>query len=165
MSPLHIYLFGAPHVERDGQTIPIPRRKTLALLAYLAVTGHAQSREALATLFWPDYDQSSAFANLRRELSRLKDLFGEETVLAADRLQVGLDPGVEVRLDVSDFRALVNQTKTHAHPPEDACPECSGLLKEAVELYRGDFMVGFNLSDSPGFDDWRFFQGEEFALP
>ena len=30
-----------------------------------------------------------------------------------------------------------------------------------MEIYRGDFMVGFNLPDSPGFDEWRFFQGEE----
>jgi DNA-binding SARP family transcriptional activator/pimeloyl-ACP methyl ester carboxylesterase len=161
VSPLHIFLFGTPQIERDGQTISVPRRKTLALLAYLAVSGHMQSREALATLFWPDYDQSRAFANLRRELSRLKELFGEETVLAADRLQVRLDPGVEVRLDVSDFTSLVHRTKTHGHPPENVCVDCFRMLKEAVELYRGDFMAGFNLSDSPGFDDWRFFQGEE----
>ncbi len=35
------------------------------------------------------------------------------------------------------------------------------LLKEAVAFYRGDFMAGFSLRDSPGFDDWQFFQGEQ----
>ena len=160
MSPIHICLFGTPQIERDSQTILIPRRKTLALLAYLAVTGHVQSRETLATLFWPNYDQSSALANLRRALSRLKELFSEN-MLAVDRLQAGLDSRVEMSLDVAVFRALVKKTKKHEHTRENLCGECFNALKEAVEIYRGDFMVGFNLPDSPGFDEWRFFQGEE----
>ena len=159
MSSIHIRLFGAPQIEQEGQTTLIPRRKTLALLAYLAVTGHMQSREALATLFWPNHDQSSALANLRRELSRLKEL--NESMLVADRLQVSLDPRVEMDLDVAVFRTLVKKTKEHEHTRENLCAECFHALKEAVEIYRGDFMTGFNLSDSPGFDEWRFFQGEE----
>ena len=161
MSSLHIRLLGTPQIERNGQALPVPRRKVLALLAYLAVTGHPQTREALAALFWPDYDQSGAYANLRRELSRLKELFGEESVLTADRLQVSLDPGVELWLDGTAFRVLINQTRAHGHSRGNLCAECSNRLKEAVEMYRGDFMAGFNLPDSPGFEDWRFFQGEE----
>ena len=161
MPSLRIRLFGTPRMEREGQTIFIPRRKTLALLAYLAVTGRIQSRETLAALFWPDYNQSSAFANLRRELSRLKEVLGIGRVLAVDRLQVGLDPGAEIHLDATAFRALVNKTKTHVHTAEILCAECFKSLKEAVEMYQGDFMAGFNLSDSPGFDEWRFFQSEE----
>jgi DNA-binding SARP family transcriptional activator len=163
VSSLHICLLGNPQIEIGGQTVPVPRRKVLALLAYLAVTGRVQSRESLAALFWPDYDQSHAYANLRRDLSRLKELFGEESVLAVDRLQVGLDPGVELELDVTAFQALVNKTKIHRHSPDPSglCSECFSRLKEAVELYQGDFMAGFHLPDSPGFDDWRFFQSEE----
>ena len=160
MPSLYLYLLGAPRMERDGQTISVPRRKTLALLAYL-VMGGMQSRETLAALFWPDYDSSSAFANLRRELSRLKELLGKESLLAADRLQVEIDPGAEIHLDVTVFRELLNKTKTHGHTGEHLCADCSKWLKEAVETYRGDFMAGFNLADSPGFDDWRFFQSEE----
>jgi DNA-binding SARP family transcriptional activator len=161
VSSLHIFLLGTPQIESDGQIIPVPRRKVLALLAYLAVTGRMQTREALAALFWPDYDQSSAYANLRRHLSWLKELFSEESVLAADRMQVGLDSGVELRLDVATFQTLVNRARTHRHSPEHPCAECFDMLKEAIEMYRGDFMAGFNLPDSPGFDEWRFFQAEE----
>jgi DNA-binding SARP family transcriptional activator len=160
VSPIHIQLFGAPQIERDGQPILIPRRKSLALLAYLAVTSQMQSRETLATLFWPNYDQSSALANLRRDLSRLKELFGEN-MLTADRLHAGLDSRVEMSLDVTVFRALVKKTKKHAHTQENLCGECFNTLTEAVEIYRGDFMAGFNLPNSPGFDEWQFFQGEE----
>ena len=161
MPRIDIYLFGTPRVEREGQALSVPRRKTLALLAYLAVTDKLQSRETLAALFWPDYDPSSAFANLRRELSRLKELLGEGDVLAVDRLQVSVVPGADVHLDVAAFRTLVNKTKTHGHTGDNLCADCFKALTQAVEIYRGDFMAGFNLSDSPAFDDWRFFQGEE----
>jgi len=40
-------------------------------------------------------------------------------------------------------------------------------LTEAISLYRDDFLAGFTLRDSPGFDEWQFFQTEclrqEFA--
>jgi DNA-binding SARP family transcriptional activator/alpha-beta hydrolase superfamily lysophospholipase len=161
VSPLHISLFGAPRIEKDGEILPVARRKTLALLAYLAVTGQMHSREALATLLWPDQDPSSAFANLRRDLWRLKELLGEEHALAADRLQVGLDPQANLRLDVTDFKRLIQKTRTHGHPSEDLCVDCLAMLKEAVELYRGDFLAGFNVPDSLAFEDWRFFQAQE----
>ena len=50
MPTLKITLFGAPRIERDGAAVTLERRKSLALLAYLAVTGQAHGREALATL-------------------------------------------------------------------------------------------------------------------
>jgi DNA-binding SARP family transcriptional activator/pimeloyl-ACP methyl ester carboxylesterase len=160
VSPIHIRLFGTPEIERDGQPISVPRRKTLALLAYLAVTGQMQSRETLATLLWPDYDQSRALANLRRDLSRLKELFSEN-MLAADRLQVGFKPHTELNLDVAAFQAQVKKTEEHNHTKENLCDKCYESLKEAVEIYRDHFMAGFNLPDSPAFDEWQFFKGDE----
>ena len=76
MSPLALYLLGAPRLERDGEEVHLPRRKMVALLAYLAVTGRSHSRDALATLLWPEYDQSSARAYLRRILSMLNRTLG-----------------------------------------------------------------------------------------
>ena len=66
MSRLALYLLGPPRVERDGAEVSIPRRKALALLAYLAVTGQRQRRDALATLLWPEHDQHTARTYLRR---------------------------------------------------------------------------------------------------
>jgi len=60
MSRLRLYLLGPPHVELDGEPLHLPRRKAMALLAYLAETGRAHSRDSLATLLWPEYDQCSA---------------------------------------------------------------------------------------------------------
>jgi DNA-binding SARP family transcriptional activator len=65
---LRLSLLGPPQLEQNGQDVPIATRKAMAFLAFLTVTGQAHSREALATLFWPEFDQGRAFANLRRTL-------------------------------------------------------------------------------------------------
>jgi DNA-binding SARP family transcriptional activator len=54
-----LYLFGAPAIECSGISQHIPRRKAMALLAYLAVTQQSHSREALVALFWPEHDRRS----------------------------------------------------------------------------------------------------------
>ena len=89
MSDLSLHLFGPPKLDIDGTLVHIPRRKATALLAYLAVTGQSHSRDALATLLWPENDQSSARAELRRTLSVLKRALGEGW-LQADRETVCL---------------------------------------------------------------------------
>ena len=76
MSQLSLYLFGPPRLELDGIPVHIPRRKAMALLAYLAVSSQSHSRDALATLLWPENDQSSARAELRRTLSVLNRAWG-----------------------------------------------------------------------------------------
>ena len=163
MSDLCVYLLGAPQVKRSGQPIIIERRKGLALLAYLAVTRQVHHRDALATLLWPDYDQSGARANLRRDLSRLKaDLDGD--LLLIEREQVSLSPDLDLCLDVAVFKSHLDRARDHGHSPRpDALPLCAGCLaalSEAVELYQGDFMAGFSLPDSTVFDEWQYYQSE-----
>jgi DNA-binding SARP family transcriptional activator/pimeloyl-ACP methyl ester carboxylesterase len=157
---IRLSLLGVPRLERDTETLPIPRRKTLALLAYLAVTGGSHSRDALATLLWPEHDQSSALANLRRELSRLKGALGEQALIA-DRLQVELNPQAGFWLDVAAFQAQLKEGLGHAHSQDSLCSECLETLHNAVVMYSSDFMAGFSLPDAPGFDEWQFFQAEE----
>ncbi|MBI1881000.1 MAG: AAA family ATPase, partial [Chloroflexi bacterium] len=167
MSGLRLLLLGPPRVEREGASLELERRKALALLAYLAVTGEAQPREALATLLWPDHDESQAHAYLRRALWTLKQALGAEQV-AMGREHIGLasnpDPlsdSVQLFwLDVAHFRRLLAICGTHGHPPSEVCPACLPSLAEAVALYRADFMAGFTLPDSPEFDEWQFFQAE-----
>jgi DNA-binding SARP family transcriptional activator/predicted ATPase len=159
MSSLRVSLFGLPSVQRDGESISIQRRKVVALLAYLAVTGQPHSRDTLATLFWPDHDQSGARANLRRDLSRLKRALGDQA-LAIDREQVGLDPQTELWMDVEAFQNSLARAKQHDCAAPKLCGDCLAALTEAVDLYTGDFMAGFTLTDSAEFDDWQFFQAE-----
>ena len=159
MAQLEILLFGPPRFIRDGQPLKTRGRKLVALAAYLAVTGQAHSRDALAALFWPDYDSAGAKANLRRELSRLNALLGADQ-LTIDRDQVAVAPEADFRLDVARFQATVAACRDHGHPPDEPCPRCLPLLNEAVALYTDDLLAGFTLADAPDFDEWHFFQAE-----
>src|SRR5690349_3357616 len=71
-----LILFGTPRLEYQGQPLAVPLRKALALLIYLAVTRQPHSRDALATLFWPEKNQSDARTTLRRTLYDLVQLLG-----------------------------------------------------------------------------------------
>jgi len=159
MSRLALLLLGPPRIECDGEPVEIRRRKAIALIVYLAVTGQSHSRDALATLLWPEYDQSRARAGLRRVLAALKEALGEGW-LHVDREAVELNPDAEVWLDVSEFQDWLAECRTHGHPQEEVCPACLPLLAEAAALYRDHFLVGFTLRDSPDFDEWQFFQTE-----
>jgi predicted ATPase/DNA-binding SARP family transcriptional activator len=156
---LKVQLLGHPRIERNGATVEVDTRKAVALLAYLAVTGKAYGREALATLFWPDYDQERAYANLRRTLWALNKAIGKEWLdVGQDSIGLGRGPGFS--LDVDAFRQLLAVCRSHGHRQADVCPDCASALAGAADLYRGDFMEGFTLPDSPGFDEWQFFESE-----
>jgi serine/threonine protein kinase/DNA-binding SARP family transcriptional activator/predicted ATPase len=159
MPSLRIYLFGSPRVERNGRPVSLQRRKTVALLAYLARTNQPHSRDSLATLLWSEDDQAAARANLRRDLSRLREELGDDALLV-DRAQVRLNPQAELWLDVATFEHSLEATRRHNHPAAQLCPHCLQTLTAAAELYQGDFMAGFSLPGSPEFDRWQFFQAE-----
>ena len=154
-----LFLFGAPRIEHDGRVVPLRRTKALALLAYLALTRQAQDRAALLALLWPEFDDTSARNNLRRELSLLKAALDAE-ILVADRLQVVYNPQVDLWVDVLAFEAQVAAYREHGHAPGDTCPLCVEALTKAARLYTDEFMAGFSLPDSPSFDEWQFFQRE-----
>jgi predicted ATPase/DNA-binding SARP family transcriptional activator len=159
MPRLTLHLLGPPMVELDGQGVQLGRHKAVALLAYLALTRQPHSRDALATLLWPDLDQSHARGQLRRTLSLLNRTLGEEW-LAVDRETVAWAADAEAWVDVDRLRERLAACATHGHPIEQTCAECVSLLAGAVELYRDGFMAGFTLPDAPAFDEWQFFEGE-----
>ncbi len=159
-----LFLFGPPHLERDGVPVKLDTRKNVALVAYLAVTSETHGRETLITLLWPELEPSRARAILRRNLSVLKKALNGEW-LVVDRESVGADPDADFWLDVDQFRALLATPQEHDHPEDNTCPACLDALAEAVELYHGDFMAGFGLRDSIAFGEWQFFQGEVLVHP
>lgn len=159
MAHLEIHLFGSPQILHKGTAVEVDTRKATALLAYLAVLGTPQQRDTLAALFWPDYDQSSARAALRRTLSTLnKALDGHHLDISRD--SVGFLASGDAWMDVTAFQQAVSQTRLHQHGPEAVCQYCLQPLSDAANLYKQPFMAGFSLRDSPPFEEWQFFQEE-----
>src|SRR6185436_8012475 len=100
--PLSLQLLGPPQLFLNHEPIAASRRKAVALLAYLAVIGSKQTRDSLSALFWPDYDQSKAFTNLRHTLWEVQQAVGEGWILA-DRETIALGPESDISLDVHQF--------------------------------------------------------------
>ncbi len=157
--PLQVFLFGLPRLVRNGEGVTVGRKKTLAMLAYLTITGQQHSRDVLATLFFPENDVESARANLRREIYWLGQALGKQ-LLSVDREKVGIYQPSLIWVDAIAFQEKLTFSRSHAHQSED-CIACQTVLSEAVDLYRGDFLAGFGLPDSLEFEDWQFFQSEQ----
>ena len=165
MEKLSLYWLGPPLVEWKGRPNKLETRKAEALLVYLSLNTEKCRRETLATMFWQESSQQKALANLRRTLASLNaSLPGW---IEADRETIALKRDNKLWVDVDIFQRLRFQCKEHNHPASKVCEDCLANLVKAVELYRGDFLDGLNLSDSPIFDEWQFFQRDglhqEFA--
>lgn len=163
MPQLVVILFGAPEIRRDGATVKLKRRKSLALLAYLALSGQAYSRDALATLLWPDLDQAHGHTVLRSVLADLHRALGHEG-LATEGDQVCLRVAPEIEVDVVRFRALVASVTAHHPTAHPLCDACLAALTEAANLYTADFLAGFSLADAVDFDAWQTLQTETLRL-
>ncbi len=159
MSALKLFCFGPPRLERDGRPVEIGLRKAWALLIYLAVTKQAHSRDALATLLWPDSDQQAARASLRRTLHQLGQRL-VEPVVAAEGDNISLTSKADLWLDVDAFQAHLAASRPPTRPAGGMSAEDRQRLAEAAALYADDFLAGFSLSDCPAFDEWQFFQRE-----
>jgi DNA-binding SARP family transcriptional activator/pimeloyl-ACP methyl ester carboxylesterase len=156
---LSLRLLGAPQVTYGGRPVALRLHKELALLVYLAVTARPHTRMALATLLWPERDEPGALAALRRTLYQLRVDVGAGLLEITPQV-VRLHPGVELWLDTQQFSAATHVCAGHAHPPDAPLAECVTTLEGAIRLYDDDFLASFALPDSPGFDEWQFFERE-----
>lgn len=138
VAAVEVILLGSPQVRRDGAPVAFDTRKALALLAHLALADRARPRDVLAELLWPEHDAEHARGALRRTLSTLRGVVGADAI-EATRERVALVRGPALEIDVDRFRALA----------------AAGALEEAVGVFRGEFLEGFGLRDSPAFEDWQ----------
>jgi DNA-binding SARP family transcriptional activator len=157
MSRLTLHLLGPPRFQLDDSVISIPRRKVTALLVYLAVTAKAHSREVLIDLLFPKQSRTRARADFRNTLSVLRQRIGQRW-LEIDGTTIRLATGEELWVDVHEFRSLT--AGKDASSATGTSAETISRLIAAVDLYGGDFLSGFYLKDSPGFDQWQFLELE-----
>jgi DNA-binding SARP family transcriptional activator len=150
-STLHLNLLGAPQVAVGERPVSFRTRKTLALLAYLALQRGQQPRERVADLFWPDADIDDARASLRTALTYLRHALGSDAdaFFVASRESVGLPAFAAIDTDVqalADTQRLLRQVSD------------PGILRHQIEnvaeRYRGPFLEGLSLPDTPEFETW-----------
>lgn len=144
---LYVQLLGRPRLSLDGRPIDLTRRKSRAILYYLAAHARPLSRDRLLALFWPDLERAAAQQTLRVTLHGLRQTLGASLVADKDTLSLAGDSEVDVRVFEQRLSPPVADLK---------------LLATTLELYRGDFLDGFILPDSPEFDDWAIAQTERY---
>ena len=155
MAQLKLSLLGVIEATLDGKSLSgIKTDKARALLIYLAVErSRAHRRQSLAGMLWPDYPEEGARANLRHALANLRQVLGEEqnktSFLRVEGETLQLNPESDYWLDVADFERLAAGSEVVD-------------LEAAVALYRGGFLEGFTLKDSPDFDNWTAILRERY---
>jgi len=116
---------------------PFRSRRSLALLAYLALSPGAHPRSRLAGLLWSDSSEKTALENLRYALWDLRRGL-RAPVVEADRASIAWQPGDAATCDVDEFQRALRD----------------GWLERAIDLYRGDLLAGCELDQDTLFDDW-----------
>ena len=129
-------------MEFEGRPLAVDTRKATAMLAYLAVTGHAQSREVVAALL---------LAGVRH-----RPLAGGA---AADALDAAHRARRPLRRRRPQRRSRSTSTAPGSTWPSSAAPPPTRLptpprSTAAVDLHRGDLLAGFGVRSSAAFDDW-----------
>ncbi|MFC1526214.1 BTAD domain-containing putative transcriptional regulator [Candidatus Latescibacterota bacterium] len=159
MSSLRLTFFGSPQVAINGEIVALETRKAQALLAYVVLNRHPQSREKLASIFWPELSTDRAFANLRETLSILRRALTDEW-LDVRRHEVMTKASPALWVDVFRFQQHLQDAATHEHSETITCVECLPSLLAAIDLYADDFLRGFTLPGCPVFDEWQGFSAD-----
>ena len=165
MATLNLRLFhGFQANFDDGLTIDFPTSKVRALLAYLVIESEqTHLRSQLANLFWGDWREEQAKANLRKSLFRLREALSDfgEGLLEVTHTMVRLRPE-QLQADILTFRQLLQQVSQHHHLALINCSTCLDKLSRAVALYTGDLLAGLEVDDAPQFESWLTYKREQF---
>lgn len=144
MAALVLNLLGGFELHPHGEPpLDLSTKTGQALLAYLALNqGPRHARDKLAALLWEDRPDQQARTSLRQTLAVMRKALQPYDVswLSADGDWIAVN-GAGFNVDVLEFERLAGLATT----------EC---MKQAVALYRGDLLQGFNLR-SEGFAAWQ----------
>ncbi len=158
MSQLTVRCLGGLEVRRDEQLVSgFESSKVRALFAYLITQrDRSFSRDHLAALLWPEKPEEAAKRNLRQALYNLKTALavsGATPPIQARGSELRIDPELDCWDDVQAF----DEARRRGTPSGAVVPH---YLAAAVALYRGDFLAGFNIKDSPDFEFWQLAEQE-----
>jgi DNA-binding SARP family transcriptional activator len=115
----------------EGRPIPLDRRLSRALLAYLLLHANEPvSSERLLDQLWGETPPKTAVASLQNYVSRLRKSIGHERLrLEPAGYVLRVDPE---RFDLARFDRLVSEAQTAP------APQRAELLRAAISLWRGE---------------------------
>lgn len=136
-------MLGGLEVIDSQSNIPLtfPRKKSAALLAYLASSmGRQTPREEIADLFWGHTGDAGARNNLRQTLYTIHKMLPDFNGFETTSHSLLLLPE-HVTVDVVEFERAANDATLSD-------------LERTASLYAGHFLQGFSLREN-AFEQWR----------
>jgi DNA-binding SARP family transcriptional activator/predicted ATPase len=171
MGRLILRLLGTPEVSHAEQPLTFQTRKVLALLAYLVVEQGVHSRDKITALLWPESDEERGKASLRRALSYLRESLDETSHEHPGNVPLQ-PPHVLIEHQTLSFNFASDfeiDTQTLETAFTLARRRSSGELRThlahlhmAASCYRGNFLDGLSLPDTPDYEDWLLLQRESW---
>lgn len=149
---VHINCLEGFHVFINGVEIPPSKWKTKKaenLFKFLIVERRQHHKEKAIEELWPESDLRSGDASLRMALTHVRKALGlndyvEESVILR-RGMIYLNQDIEI---FTDYELFTTSAQSALADTDVDNPVKTGLLEQAAELYRGDFLPD-NL-----YDDW-----------
>lgn len=148
MSVFRLRTLGGLSLQRDDATLDAVggQRKTLALLALLAVSGSGGiSRDRIAAYLWPEADTERARGALKQTLHIARRHLGSPEAIQG-RSELRLNRAY-IETDVGAFLRALDSDQ----------PEL------AANLYGGPFLEGFHLPGAAEFEEWASTQRDALA--
>ncbi|KXF75817.1 hypothetical protein ATN84_17815 [Paramesorhizobium deserti] len=138
-------------IDASGKEVAFPQKGLLAMCCLFDSPDHELPREKLARFLWGDTHRSTAYVNLRKSLSRIKQRQDE---LGAHFLEIGPKSiTLNAKVLESDFQAL-----SHVDPNASL----GGLRSIAQRLSGGEFLENVEPESAPA-RKWIIQQRERLA--
>ena len=132
--------------------------KAAALLTWLSLSGGWRSRSEITSLLWPGLSEQRGRANLSQLLLVLSRRTGSgpriEKERDALRLRFPGDVEPENAVDVLQFLSDAPPPGCHRLHAPSRCSRCRERIHFRQSLYRGEFLQGETLPNSPPFRLW-----------
>ena len=147
---LEIRMLGPPELIFGGRALRFSRRKTMALLLYLAGRVGGIASNSAAGLLWPEFPPDKARASLRHAIADSAVVVGRPLIVRSG-MNLVFSPQLEIASDVAVFREAATSGLMDKNRES---------LLRAARVYRGDFLDGFYLDDAVRFEDWQLLEAE-----
>jgi predicted ATPase/DNA-binding SARP family transcriptional activator len=146
---LRVLALGPLIIERDGEPLAAdawPYARPRELLLYLLSHPDGRTREQLGVAFWPESSAAQVKNSFHVTLHHLRKALGHADWIVYENERYRISPQLTVEFDA----ALFEQQMTAALRDARAGTGSIDALRDAIALYRGDFLA----DESAG--DWHF---------
>lgn len=118
--------------------------KVEALLVFLCCNQSPIKRTRLSELFWENRSQSQSQINLKLALNNLHKVLGDYLTITENN--AGINPKADVWVDIKELDHTLAENR----------------IEDAANLYRGDFLEGFQIRSARLFENWSLQQRKKY---